>query len=94
MKQKLDTTTILDDERNPEGEFETKMKEVYYDLPPKKALKIRNEIINECGITTDIYYNWMRGTTPVPKLCRIVVSQKLGVAEHILFRKDLQQIKK
>jgi hypothetical protein len=65
--------------------YETPMKEAYFSLPANKNKAIRDAIVVECGITKTIFYNWMDGKTPVPKLCKIVVSQHFGISECDLF---------
>lgn len=67
---------------------QTKMKEVYDNLPKKEADRARAEIIKQCGITYPVFWNWLKGITPVPKLCRIIVSNELKTPEFILFEQE------
>jgi hypothetical protein len=78
-------------EKSNHTEFETKMKEVYMKLSQIDGPIIRDKIIAECGITKPIFYNWMDGKTPVPKLCRIVVANHLKVSETELFAEQLKK---
>lgn len=51
-------------------------KEWYSQHPDNTRIMIRDKIISECGIaSTDIFYNWYRGRTPIPPLAKKVIEK-------------------
>jgi hypothetical protein len=71
--------------RKKTTKFETPMKKVYMALPKAQADLSRKRIIEICGVNHTIFFNWMNGITPVPKLCRCVISIELRQNESDLF---------
>jgi len=62
-------------------------KNYYMSLPraDKYNVKKRNQIVNECKISTPIFYNWVKGITPVPHWAQPIISKILGVPVEELF---------
>jgi len=61
------------------------LKQKYMNLSraDKYHIKVRNEIIAKCKINTAIFYNWVKGITPVPELAKPIIAEifKMQVAE-------------
>lgn len=53
---------------NQTASYPTKEKERYLKLKAIHMMPARTEIIEQCGITKDIFFNYMNGKTPIPKL--------------------------
>jgi len=62
-------------------------KNVYMNLSraDKKHIKLRNQIVTECNISTPIFYNWTKGITPVPHWAQPIISKILSVPVEELF---------
>ncbi len=71
------------------------LKKHYLSLPRvnNNHLKIRDEIIEACGITQPIFYNWLKGLTPVPKLAQKEIAIILGESVDKLFPIINEEIK-
>lgn len=63
------------------------LEDVYMNLSrkDKNHIKKRNKIVTECNVSTPIFYNWLRGLTPVPTLAQPIIAEILGVSIEILF---------
>jgi len=61
--------------------------DVYMNLSRKDKfhIKVRNEIVTKCRISTSIFYNWMKGITPVPHWALPVISDILNKPVNELF---------
>ncbi len=54
------------------------------EISPKT--KLRDEIIEECGISYDTFYKWMNGSTrEIPKTSRERIAQITGISVEELF---------
>jgi len=51
----------------------------------KLHIELRNQIVYECNISTAIFYNWLKGVTPVPKLAQPIIAKILNKPETELF---------
>lgn len=62
-------------------------KKIYYNLSRenKQHIHIRNKIVLECKISTPIFYNWVKGITPVPDLAKPIISKILNISEDVIF---------
>lgn len=54
------------------------LQEWYSSLPRNQFQRIREEIIEQCGITRAIFYNWLQGITPIPKHQYPIINQIAG----------------
>lgn len=65
------------------NEFE----DVYMGLSRKNKfhIKVRTKIENACKITTPIFYNWLKGITPVPHWAKGSISEILELPQEELF---------
>ncbi len=54
----------------------------YNTLPKNDYKRLRNQVIDACGITKTVFYNWLRGTTPLPKLAKKEIER---IAEKPIF---------
>lgn len=60
-----------------------KFKNWYANIPDDRRIAMRDRIIKKCKIaSTDIFYNWYRGRTPIPPLAKGVIE---SVAEEKIF---------
>lgn len=50
----------------------------YNTLPRNEYRQIREELIEQCGITRAIFYNWLQGITPIPKHQYPIINQIAG----------------
>ena len=59
----------------------------YMSLPRtnKNHIKIRNKIISACGVSSAIFYNWLKGLTQVPPLAQKEISKILNKSQCELF---------
>lgn len=51
----------------------------------KYHIKIRTEIEKACQISTAIFYNWLKGITPVPHWAKGRIAEILKMPESELF---------
>ncbi len=72
------------------AEKTTPLKDAYNSLSKSDADEARKNIIKICGINYTIFFNWINGITPVPKLARIIVSNYLKKTEYELFAEQLK----
>ena len=45
-------------------------KEWYDGLPKNKGIEMRNKVIENCGISRAVFYNWYSGLTSIPVLAQ------------------------
>lgn len=57
-------------------------KEWYDGLPKDKYIEVRNKVIENCGISRAVFYNWYSGVTPIPKLAQREIER---IAEKEIF---------
>ncbi len=59
----------------------------YMSLPrmDKRNVKLRNKIVTECKISTPIFYNWVKGITPVPHWAKPIISEIMQIPQTELF---------
>lgn len=50
----------------------------YRSLPSNEIHSFRDKIIDVCGITRPVFYNWLSGITPVPKLAQDAIIEIAG----------------
>ncbi len=64
-----------------------KLKNAYNKIPRtnKEKIKIRNKLVTKCGISTSIFYNWLRGATEIPELAKPVISEVMKIPMSELF---------
>lgn len=62
----------------------------YRSLPSNKIISYRDEIIEKCGISQAVFYNWLYGKTPVPKLAQDAIIQIAG--EPVLFEPEQEPV--
>jgi hypothetical protein len=60
----------------------------YRSLPSNRIIWYRDQIIDKCGITQAVFYNWLNGVTAVPKLAQEAIKQI--AAEPIQFEDESQ----
>ncbi len=70
-------------------QFETKLKEKYMLLSRIDAPIVKQKVMDECDVSATTFFNWCQGITPIPKLCRVVISDIFKTPEHILFKDQL-----
>ncbi len=58
-------------------------------LPSNQIGDIRNEICEKCGVSYKVFYHWLTGVTPVPKLAQEAIIEIAG--EPVLFEKEPEQ---
>lgn len=65
-----------------------KFSDAYMNLTRKNKyhLKVRNEIINECRISSTVFYNWVSGVTNVPFFFQDIVAKHLNMKKEELFQ--------
>ena len=63
------------------------LKDYYYVLDESSPrTKLRDQIIEECGISYDTFYKWMnRSTGEIPKTSRERIAQIIGISAEELF---------
>ena len=54
----------------------------WYDSLGDCKLKFRDRIINNCGISRAVFYNWYGGISPIPKLAQREIER---IAEKEIF---------
>jgi len=66
-----------------------KFKNAYLSIPriDKRSIKTRDKIVNECKISTTIFYNWLKGITPVPHWAKPIISKIMEKEQTELFPK-------
>lgn len=52
----------------------------------KEYLQVRDRIIKECKISSHVFYNWIKGITPVPHWAKPRICEVLGIPESVLFK--------
>lgn len=57
-------------------------KEWYDGLPKNKGIEMRNTVIDNCGISRAVFYNWYCCVTPIPKLAQREIER---IAEKEIF---------
>lgn len=62
--------------------------QIYNNLPRTKngRFKIRNQICNELNISVAIFYNYLKGVTPVPHLAKPIIAKLLNFEEREVFK--------
>lgn len=69
-------TVITTNKNNAQMKTANKqLQEWYSSLPRNQFQRIREEIIEQCGITRAIFYNWLQGITPIPCHLYAVINQ-------------------
>lgn len=58
------------------------LKQWYDGLPKDTYLSVRDKIIEECGISRAVFYNWYCCVTPIPKLAQREIER---IAEKEIF---------
>lgn len=61
-------------------------KEWYDGLPKDKYIEVRNKVIDNCGISRAVFYNWYGGITPIPILAQKEIER---IAGEKIFNKDI-----
>ena len=51
----------------------------------KYHVKIRNKIVHECKISTQIFYNWVKDITPVPHWAKPIIAEIMDKPQSELF---------
>lgn len=65
------------------SEFETIWKERYMNLRAIDQVPAREEIRSKCDISYAVFYNYLRGTSPVPKLVEEAMDEIFNNYENI-----------
>ena len=67
--------------------YGNQFKTAYMNLPrvDKHNVKIRNKIVSKCEISTAIFYNWLKGFTPVPHWAKPSIAEILNKPVNELF---------
>ena len=65
----------------------SKFKITYMNLSriDKYNVNVRNKIVNECKISTQIFYNWVKDITPVPHWAKPIISKIMSIPQSELF---------
>ena len=51
----------------------------WYQSQPKNQLRaIRKAICQSCGISNNVFYNWLAGISPIPVSAQIVINKAAG----------------
>lgn len=58
------------------------LKQWYDGLPKDTYLSVRDKIIEDCGISRAVFYNWYGGISPIPKLAQREIER---IAEKEIF---------
>lgn len=58
------------------------LKQWYDGLPKDSYLKVRDKIIEDCGISRAVFYNWYGGISPIPILAQKEIER---IAEKEIF---------
>ena len=53
-------------------------KKWYHSNPKAEIPEIRRRVIDTCGISVYVFYNWLSGVSPVPVSSQIVINQIAG----------------
>lgn len=61
------------------------LREHFDQIPYGEAKKVRANIKRDCGISGDVWYNWLDGTTMIPKLAKKIVSKHFKKPIETLF---------
>ncbi|MCF6242509.1 MAG: hypothetical protein L3J74_14315 [Bacteroidales bacterium] len=70
--------------KNVKNSYLNRMQQIYHNLSYQERLRRRREITSLCGISTYVFYNWLRGTTPIPPLAVPVVAEVFNVEEEVV----------
>ena len=64
-----------------------KFQDAYMDLSRrnKHHIKVRTKIENACKISTPIFYNWLKGITPVPHWAKGSIAAIFNMQKEELF---------
>ena len=54
------------------------LKQWYDGLPKDSYLKVRDKIIEDCGISRAVFYNWYGGISPIPILAQKEIERIAG----------------
>lgn len=54
------------------------LKHWYDGLPKDTYLSVRDKIIEECGISRAVFYNWYGGISPIPILAQKEIERIAG----------------
>lgn len=54
------------------------LKQWYDGLPKDTYLSVRDKIIEECGISRAVFYNWYGGISPIPILAQKEIERIAG----------------
>ena len=57
---------------------ETYLKRFMDSVPNKDYKLIKDRIISECGISKDVWQNWLSGRTKIPLLAKLVINRIAG----------------
>lgn len=49
--------------------------EYYHGLPQESYLDFRKKVIDECGITMDTFYRWLRNPEKIKKSNRVMINR-------------------
>lgn len=61
-------------------------KEWYDGLPKNKGIEMRNTVIENCGISRAVFYNWYGGISPIPILAQKEIER---IAGEKIFNKEI-----
>jgi hypothetical protein len=53
-------------------------KKWYNSLPKDKYIEARNKVIENCGISYAVFYNWYGGISPIPILAQKEIERIAG----------------
>lgn len=57
----------------------------YFSLTGQKAFEIREQILTECEISYQVFYNWVSGRSKIKEPKRSKIAQVVGRAQNQLF---------
>ncbi len=65
----------------------TEFKKAYMDLPriDKHNIRKRDLITKKCRVSTPIFYNWVKGITPIPFWAKPLIAEIMQIDKDILF---------
>lgn len=60
----------------------------YYSIPrglDNRPTEVREQILEECEISYSVFYNWLKGLTPLPKHQKPIIAKILQCSVNDLF---------
>ena len=50
----------------------------YQGMPKNKLREVRKAVVHNCGISNNVFYNWLAGISPIPTSAQIIINDMAG----------------